>query len=440
MIFVPGPPAIVRLLLVSFAVIALVSCPWDFSTDFDDYDGVNLIEGQDFGASRANGGAWWFLTPGLTAETGGERSDGVTGVDFARFEPTSGTGPYAPPPDHGGAAVYRLEVVNLFRNGGFEGDDPLAGWTSVPAPPEVPDPDDDFSARADLVTTTPITGASSLRINFALNTTRYQVDLADTAVGLADGFVPDGRYAFHIDFRLNTEAFQLELHDGAGQGSTMEQWAIERGREDSTVAFSFPGTDRTERAASTNPNVIARDPSLPEATFFSFGGFNTAAQRVRIDGTFDNIRFVRADQAHYVRLPVVYRRENRPEISGGGTYTFSLWAKADPAVLDPDDPDFGNRFPARHLAAGLDRSPRDAAPEVIVDTERFDLRELNEDPGTWHQFTWEFSGHGIHPPFTADDDFVVFDIVLEVGDAISGPRYQDAGSVLLAAPSLTWIE
>lgn len=415
-------------MLAGTVTLLFVSCPWNTdSTSFSDYRDTNLIAAQGFGAADAATGAPWFLTPGLTAATAEARDDGVTGVDYARFEQTAGSGAYAPPPEAPDAAVFRLEVVNLFQNGDFEVGDATEGWTAS---------GDGLPNALTVSGDDAISGNQSLALNFELAETRFHTDLANTATGLADGFLPNTPYAFHIDFRLSVELFNLELNDN-NVASALQTWSAAPPAIDPATTYSFPGRDRDNPARSENPNIIMRDPAQPDLTLLSFGGINTASQG-RVAGRFDDIRFVRADQSHYLRLPVPYRAGGRPEISGGGIYTFSVWVKTDPATYDTADPAFGNRFPARHLSVGIDRTPEAAGPREIVDTLRASLRDVNAAPDTWHQLTWELSGHGIYPPFNAPGSFTVFDIVIEVGDAISGAAYQDAGSILMSAPGLTW--
>ena len=420
-----------RLVLPLATALILASCPWNTDeTSFGDYNGVNLIANEGFGASDTATGAPWRLTPGLTA-AGNEDGPGGAGVDYARWELTSGTGAYAPPSDAAGEPVYRLEVVNLFANGDFEDPvDPPAGWVES----------GDGDSNAALETVNPIDGDRSLRLNFELPETRYHLDLAD-AVGLVDGFEAEINYAFHIDFRLDVDVFGWELNDDT-TASTYQAWVMERAIADPNRVFSYPGPDQPDPAVSTTPNLISRDPSDNSLTLLSFGGINTASQG-RVEGVFDNIRFVRSGQAHYLRLPVTYRSAGRPELTSGGVYTFSAWIKTDPAAVDPGDPDFGNRFPARHLSVGLDVNPGassggGATIRDIVQTVRQPLNEVNAAPGTWHEVSWEISGAGVQIPYRSPGDYVVFDLVVEVGNAVAGPPYQDAGSVLLTAPSLSW--
>jgi len=324
--------------------------------------------------------------------------------------------------------VYRLEVVNLFQNGDFEGTslDATVGWTESGT----------GTAQDSTETTTPISGDQSLSLNFTDSKTRYFVDLTDTANGIADGFLIDRPYAFHIDFKLNVELFNMELNNDTDPNN-LQVWSIERGTRPETTVVSFPGRDRENPAITTSPNVIIRDSANSGKGLLSFGGINSNAH-YRVEGVFDNFHIVRSDQAHYLRLPVPYKGAGRPELSSRGTYTFSVWVKADPAATDTGDPNFGNnRFPARHLSAGIDPATGATSPVDIVSTQRKTLETVNDQQGTWHKLSWDVPSSVI-VPFPSDSDDIVFDVVLEVGSAVSGPAYQDAGSVLLAAPSLIW--
>lgn len=444
-------PHLRRLLLVGATLgiaLVLASCPWDNGTDWSDYEGVNLIAGQGFGATEATTGTPWALTAGLTAATN-QHGPGGVGVDYARWEPVDTT----PPESAADAPVFRLETANLMRNGDFEdapgGDGTPALWQESGA----------GTARAEIVgVATAISGTQSLSLDFQSIETRFRTDLTQS---LLDGFPasvydvgsPEEYpvYAIHIDFRLPAELtnFTLELNDDASQASILELWNIQRQDEDdndtengtapdlATVVYSYPGADRETPATSDSPNLLARDPGVPDARYLSFGGMATVS-RTRVEGVFDNLRVVRSGKAHYLRLPVPFRAPSRPEIVSGGSYRFSLWVKADPAAFDMDHAQAGNRFPARHIAAGIDPEPAGAGTTRVIDTSRQDLTEVNADRESWHQLTWELSGGAVTVPLGTQGDDVVFDLVLEIGHAAGGPRYQDAGSLLVAAPELTW--
>jgi hypothetical protein len=398
-----------RVALPLAAVLILSSCPWNTEeTSFGDYDGVNLIASRGFGASDTATGAPWSLTPGLTAATNDDGPGGA-GVDYARWELTAGTGAYAPPAEAAGEPVYRLEVVNLFRNGDFEDTAFFNNqWT-------------DAENRATIDTTTGFEGDQSLAIATEALTDRIEVDLADETYGLIDGFMEDTLYAFHIDFRIAGTTFTMGLHDGT-TNSVSGPWTIVRGSPSETTVFSFPGPGAANPAAGPSSNAFYRQSGK---TWFSFGGVDADGQRI-ISGTFDRLRVVHADRGHYIRLPVPYRSAGRPDIRSGGTYTFSVWVSPDPSATDGT---VQNRFPARLLSAGIQRNP----PLGAVEGEDTVVRTIND----WELVEYSFSGSGINLD-SVDSSDIVLVLLLEIGASHRGTTHTDSGSLLLAAPSLTW--
>ncbi|TVR67539.1 MAG: hypothetical protein EA427_13380 [Spirochaetaceae bacterium] len=398
-------------MLAGAVTLLLVSCPWTSGTDFDDYAGVNLIAGQNFGAADAATGEPWFLTPGLTAATNSDGSGG-SGVDYARFERTSGTGAYAPPPDAPGAPVYRLEVVNLFRNGDFEDETFFENqWSEVVAGP----------SATSFNTTSQIEGTRSLNVQTGDPDDRVEVDLAHPDYGLLGGFREDTLFAFHIDFRIAGSSFTMGLHDGT-TNAVSGPWTIVRGSPSEITVFSFPGSGAQDPADQPISNAIYRQGSR---TRLSFGGVDADSRRV-VNGTFDRLRVVQADRGHYARLPVPYRAAGRPDLMSGGTYTFSIYVAPDPSATDGSAP---NRFPARFFSAGLQRNP----PLGGVDAEEVLVRTFEG----WERVEFQFSGSGLRLDSAGGSD-AVLEILLEVGASHLGTTYTDSGSLLVAAPSLTW--
>ncbi|POR01132.1 hypothetical protein AU468_08775 [Alkalispirochaeta sphaeroplastigenens] len=425
-------PAPLTVALAAGAVLLILSsCPWDSpGTDWSDFRDVNLLVNQSFGSQDPDGSPWVPM-PGLTVETGGA-------VDFLRWErlPDPGDpGAVAPP---GGAvpdeAVYRLEVPNLFQNGDFE-EDSLPGWWSATGaaaanPSLVDEPSDRISLD-------PIGGVRSLGLNFDGAAARYAANLEEA---LTDGFpqdVPQGEdvsYAFHLDYRLESDQFRLELNNNApGTNDPLQEWLLQPQTPGDNLIYSFPGNSLTgddgkEIARPANSNTLNRIAGTPQ--YFSFNSVSTPLDQDRIQGVFDNIRFVR-EQPHYLVLEVPYSQEGRPDLVGEGSFRFHLYVRKDPTVNDPVDG--RNRFPARFISAGLVQAASAAALPAGAAAEK---KELPVDDGDgWELLEWTFSG--VNVPFQVQPGETAFFLVVEPGYS-GDPRYLDAGSVLVAAPRLYW--
>lgn len=399
--------ALLRFSFLTLLVTAfLTSCPSPM--DWSEYDGVNLIAARDFGSGE------WYFADGLTDGPGGN-------PDFVDFEAvTSG---YAALPTGVTGPVYRYEIVNLLPNGDFEDSD-LSDWTIVDSGGGTPP-----TAMQEI--TGDLSGTAALSIVFGSSEDRLYTILDSTLIGgiPADTYTS---FAFHIDFKMPVSTFGIEINNGIDT-DPLAQWEIARGTgDDQNVVYSYPGTGLSEPAFYSQTNVFTVGSDTSQ-TLFSFGGFNVTAQD-RIDGLFDDLRIVRADQGHYLRLPVPYRDNldaSRPELVSGGTYTLSVWVAPDPTAGS------NNRIAARLFSWGIDMSVATSTPPgkaVSVDTEG--PENLQSLTG-WTQFIYEEDGV-VQIGSSTDDDDILFDLVFEIGHYIGGSEYCDAGSVLLADPVLTW--
>ncbi len=399
--------------VTAFVGIALVGCP--DPVDWSDYTDVNLIAARDFDAVDSDGNALWYFAEGLTIATEGAADFvtwGVVGADVYGSLPFGVTG-----------AVYRLEVNNLLPNGDFEDTD-LSAWTLYDAGGSV-------SPTATRTTSGALAGTASLSIDFGGIEDRYYIDLSSALVG---GFAPNVAYAYHLDFKMPVNTIGIEINNGT-DGDVQSQWQITRGEGQSEmVVYQYPGAGLTSPAmfSETNKFGLGSDTSW---RLWSFGGMNKRAQ-VRIEGLFDNIRIVRADQGHYVRLPVPYRDSldaARPPLISGGTYTISVWVKPDPTAGT------NNRFPARLFSAGLDTSVAKNAitpgKSVTVFTAGPENLEALTD---WRQLSFAVDGSTVNVTAATGDNDVLFDVVLEVGRFAGGSEYADAGSILVGGPRLEW--
>lgn len=412
-------------------LVLLYGCP--AATSFSDFDGVNLVASQDFGTTDPVSGLDnWYFAPGIDRET-----DLAAPHDYVEFEVVA-PAVYGTLPAGEDGPVYRLELFNLFDNGTFEGTFGADWDTGGGGAPSV--------ALA-LATDSDSIDGQGLRINID-NTGRVYVDLA---AQILDGdFAPGGnnaRYAFAFDYRANVQSFSMELNDNV---ANFLETPFEISSDTSSVGtvFAVPnrGSLETRLTATMAPpgNTIGyyEDAGTP-TTLLSFNGINSDVQNEGLTDTIvDNIRFVRADQNHYLRLSVPATDAGRPELASGGIYTFSVWVKVDPeALIRPTG--FENRNPARIVSLGLDSGTRSSAAtrtDPVTTSAVFAV----ENATNWTQISADFNVGAFGLNILSSDD-PAFDLTIEIGASaisssvgLSPTSLRDSGSILLTGPSLTW--
>lgn len=405
------------------------------AVSFSEFDGVNLVASQDFGTTDPVSGLDnWYFAPGIDLET-----DLTAPYDYVEFEVVA-PAVYGTLPAGEDGPVYRLELFNLFANGTFE--TALGGaWQ--------PDGGGTPTVATALATDADSIDGQGLRINID-NTGRVYVNLATQ---ILDGdFAAAGnnaRYAFAFDYRANVQSFSMELNDN---GTSFLDTPFEISSDTSAVGsvFAVPNrgsletTGRLTATMAPPGNTIGyhEDAGTP-TTLLSFNGVNGDVQNEGLTDTIvDNMRFVRADQNHYLRLSVPATDASRPELAGGGIYTFSVWVKVDPEALAPPA-GFENRNPARIVSLGLDSSTRSGAAtrtDPVTTSAVFAV----ENATNWTQISADFNVGAFGLNILSSDD-PAFDLTIEIGaSAISSSvglaptSLRDSGSILLTGPSLTW--
>jgi hypothetical protein len=421
---------LIRSLLLVAAVSALTGC-FGAGVDWSDIQGVNLIANRGFDAVGEDGEPVWYFADGLLAGTTNATTGTETPVDLVGFEPVNAA-VHGTLPEGVSGPVYRYEVRNLLESGDFEASATELGTMWVADfldPPETP-------GTVELgATSAALQGSQGMQIATRDGSEKVRIDLA---THLADGFVANRAYAFNVDFRSNSTTFGLVLETPDGsEGSELNTYSLTRGQVSQNTVFSYPGTfvPATSVPGTGLVNLMYRDTSVsPDPTFFTFGGAESDSPGV-LTTSIDRITIVHSDIAHYLRLSVPYRDAGRSELLSGGSYELSVWAAPDPTA------ESANRFVARALSAGLDPSTNGAAGDrgtPIIATAVGTRHEVLTDVTGWTEFTWTIPSSIEGRPFGAPSDTIAFDIVIEIGNSALGPKGKDAGSILLAAPSLTW--
>ena len=297
----------------------ILSCEQPY--DFSEYKGTNLIAGQGLA-----GGDW---EPDREAP-------------YITYEQVTDTDPGWPgsPPGGDGEAVYRLELQNLFPDGDFEaatvGDRP-ADWDETPG-----------VTTAEVIDNAASIDGQSLSLAFDSGEAVFS-DLEAALGDTGDAFVENASYRFLFEFTTGGSAIGAELNDGGGQSKTDYSWTISRpsGADDTTL-LRFPND-----VGFAPNNVIQPDGRY---NFVSFGGNSADASVGFSDVVVDNFRIVRDDIPLFLRLGVPKSASGRPDIVGGGTYTFRIYVRDDPTTHDTTAGG-GNRFRAGALSVALNPQP-----------------------------------------------------------------------------------
>lgn len=418
---------LIRSLLLVAAVSALTGC-FGAGVDWSDIQGVNLIANRGFDAVGEDGEPVWYFADGLLAGTTNATTGTETPVDLVGFEPVNAA-VHGTLPEGVSGPVYRYEVRNLLESGDFEDlEQADLGTVWVADLPEGGTVELGAAAAA-------LQGSRGMQISTQNAIEKVRIDLDEYLTG---GFLENRNYAFNVDFRSNSTTFGLVLERPDGtEGSELNTYSLTRGQPSQTAVFSYPGTfvPADSFPGTGLVNILFRDTSVPpNPTFLTFGGFEVDTGTI-ISASIDRITIVHGDHAHYLRLSVPYREAGRPDLLSGGSYRISVWVAPDPAAGS------ANRVAARALSAGIDSLTNGTVGDrgtPLVTTSAGTDHQVLTDVTEWEELSWTVAPGIEGRPFGASPDAIAFDVVIEIGNFSLGPKGKDAGSILLAAPSLTW--
>ena len=363
-----------------YYLIFLVSFIYSCSQvpDFSEYQGINYIVSKPFdGGIEIN---WIRDDPSGTY------------MDFSPFATAITTGLPA-----GTTDISRLEVLNLMPDGGFEGG--LGSWSPEGAP---------------LPTANIVVGANTIHpLDPANNCLYFDVFASQTIdfdlSNLLDFGIDNANYLIRFNFNGEFEGIptKFEYHDGINNDSG-SLWSP---RTTTTWDLGY-----TEFNSQTGEESLITIKPAPDDDIFSIGSFSeTASQK----GHIDDVRVVRTDIPLCLRAETPYQAAGRPELISGD-YRFSIFIKKEVAAdINPDTVPItdANRFPAQILTLCINNKAQTLDITSVPDNE---WKKVYTD-----QFVQIYEGDSITLAISPCDS--------------TGTYKKDAGSILIASPSLTFI-
>lgn len=369
-----------RFVLLIFPLLILFAC--GEKNLFLEYDGVNLISAKDFSVEGA-----WRLDYGLTTNFAymGYASAGTV-TEAVADGPASG------------AAVYRLEIVNLMPNGDFE-DDTAADWVLN---------DTDAIASSSNVS------VSGSRLNYQINNNSERFDYDLTS--LQDGLTENANYILHFSV-LNSTTLTLMIHPGFSPASTY--WIMPA----NLLVTSFP-------MENLSPEFTITDTT--GANYLSVGDFEGEYRSSVANGYLDILRISRVDIQHLLitEIPYNFTSENGLTLIHG-TYRFSAYIKNDPDVT----PAVKNRFGASSVTIGLSELGTNALAEIVPVKTNFLVYRPTDEGADWSAWTKVSATLNLQPTEPDNPDQAIARLFIFPSDY----NAQDVGSILISSPSLTFL-
>lgn len=386
--------------VVSFAALYLFSCKP--AEHFGEYRDVNLISEKGF-----NSGVW-VPDP---EEAYYMNFEEVTAAEAGTTEGLPS-----------GASIYRLEIPNLLPNGDFEESAVGTGlpdkWSTSGTPDvEIIDP-----TTATLGNSEYAINNNTLYFDIVAKRTRLDFQLNHSQNGLADGFVTGGTYLIRFDIKA-TEYTVFGYNNGT--------------EDFPEKAWTFPNSEtldtRTFPSALIDPMITAES---DDSLYFSIGVFDEDIQQSQL-AYIDNIRIIRTDIDQFLRYPLPIEEEDgsRPPLVDG-YYTFSLYVKEDPSHTKANAT-ASNRFPAVGVTLQLSLKKGGELQEITMPV----VYRPDDEEADWSQ--WSRISITTNKAFGVtrfdSDEEVRLELMISPTDTTMAGNYKDAGSVLIASPSLEYL-
>ena len=379
---------------------------------FSEYREVNLIEGYGFDSE-----SW---VPDQTADY------------YMNFETPSESAALNTSGLPEGASVMRLEIPNLMPNGDFEdtsGGDQEAGvdgfqpegWEGA------------GGAFSDIIPYFYYKVVSSSSYLITNNTFYFnnQTDKAysfryNLSANLEDGFIENKTYSVRFEFRANNVTL-YQYNDGTS--NTQDTWYVETGSLSSIRDFPLPELD---------PLFTAYDSGN---WYFTIGTLEADYQTLQ-QGYLDNVRIIRADIDQCIRLDlsVIDSSGSRPDLLNG-TYSFSIYVRQDPTNTKGPVP-VNNRMPGaavsltyRLMDGGTEET---AANPAAAGTVAVFAPSEDSDWSSWTLLTAYFENVQVDIQ-TQGTGEITLELSVCPTDISLGGDNRDAGSILIASPSLVFL-
>jgi len=387
-------------------------------TDFSDYTGINLMTGKGFGSGTwtADRSETYYMTPitNAPAEASALITTGLPGT--------------------AAEDIRRIEIPNLFPNGDFEDNTDGDGTRAGTQPPGWA-PSDVAVTGTEFVLQSGVINNNSLYYDFVDNTYRADYNLRDTTYGLLDGFLTNVSYLIRFEF-ASTNAAAFGFHDGTNSliYDPSTPWVFNT---------NVSGDLRAFPTEEQNPELT---PLQDGDIYFSIGSL--LSLRVQ-EGNIDNIRVVRSDIDQYAavlleKTTAALDSTGEPLELIDGTYQFSLYIKQDPTNTKAREAasDIKNRLPARAVTLRsrlieFDDALTTKKPLTTSTT----VHKYNDEGADWSG--WYLVSHTFELQWNPVNWYggpQHLELGITPTDMSLGSLKRDAGSILVAAPSLQLVQ
>ncbi len=301
------------------------------------------------------------------------------------------------------ALIYRLETLNLFPDGDFEataaGSIP-SGWSETGGTHEVRDSGHNLSGKALY-----FSEVANEYLTFSLN-------------NLSDGAAANSSYVFRYNLEgAATGPYYFEIEDTSA-GGTKSQYKpnIPVKNKGYEVPVDFNEVPLTSFLIHSSDSEVFR---------INFAEADKGQPQI---GYIDDFRVVRSDQNHTLTTSLPYEDSGR--VDGltliSGTYRFSVYVKADPAVATTN-----NSFDSGAVTLKLEALDPDGSGGSIY-YQSFSA----EDYSSFADWTLLYVDAELQINIPEDTTDAVIRLAVSPCDCTGGAMTVDSGSILISNPGL----
>jgi len=308
------------------------------------------------------------------------------------------------------ASIYRLELVNLVKNGDFE-EALSADWTAVDQNPL------GTTLEMQIVAGTGQYAMAGNVLYFNIEDPNDYLDL--NLLSALNGFEEGGRYVLRYNLKsINTGGITFEQRFREAENDAVE-WSF-----DITTKYRLYEIPYDFEAVDSS-----FDYNADQGSFFTIGASQKSGTTQK--GYLDNLRAGRTDVQSRLVFDVPWRDGGRPDLLSG-YYRFSVMVKNDPTVT----PNTANRIPARDICLGI-------STQNGYTSETFHQAwEESSDGTNWAEWTevYVVTDNSVQidrPAGTMEImDYYPLELKIIPADPTGGSDTYDVGSILIAEPSL----